>query len=121
MNTLYGLIHVSYTRDERDTVAYSILFRVTISPNAHTQVTFETLFVGAQCATLFEGNKVIWSPDITVTNSREFFVENDSTDGLITNLFTTQIEKNSGMIFFRENDWIVTSSFANQAVTSKRS
>jgi hypothetical protein len=33
LSTLYGLIHVSCTRDERDTVANSILLRVTIPPN----------------------------------------------------------------------------------------
>jgi hypothetical protein len=46
LSTLYSIVHVSYTRDECDIIANSILFRVTISPNAHTLVIFEPLFVG---------------------------------------------------------------------------
>ncbi len=84
LSTLYGLMHVSYTRDERDTMANSILLRVTIPPNARARVMFEPLFVGAECATLIESNNVIWSSDPTATNHREFNVEQDLITGLIT-------------------------------------
>ncbi|CAF0940128.1 unnamed protein product [Rotaria sordida] len=53
-NTLYDLVHVLYTHNERDTIAESILLRVIIPPNAQARVMFETSFVGGQCATLIE-------------------------------------------------------------------
>jgi alpha-L-rhamnosidase len=84
LSTLYGLVHVSYTRDERDTVGNSILLRVTVPPNAQARVVFEPLFVGGQCATLIEGNQVIWSSDASTANHREFNVQKDSTTGLMT-------------------------------------
>jgi alpha-L-rhamnosidase len=84
LSTLYGLVHVSYTRDERDTVSNSILLRVTIPPNARARVMFEPLFVGGQCKTLIEGNKVIWSSDIGIMNDQGFDIEKDSTTSLMT-------------------------------------
>jgi alpha-L-rhamnosidase len=84
LSTLYGVIHVSYTRDERNTIANSILLRVTIPPNAQARIMFEPLFVGGQCTTLIESNKVIWSSDVATTNHREFGVEKDSATGLMT-------------------------------------
>ena len=38
LSTFYGMVHVSYTRDERDTMANSVLLRVTIPPNAQARV-----------------------------------------------------------------------------------
>ena len=58
LSTLYGIVHVSYTRDEHDTVSNSILVRVSIPPNARSRVMFEPLFDDAQCKTLMEGGKV---------------------------------------------------------------
>ncbi|CAF4113656.1 unnamed protein product [Rotaria sordida] len=84
LSTLYGLIHVSYTRDERDTISNSILLRVTIPPNAQARVMFEPLFVGGQCKALIEGNKVIWSSDVNTMNDKGFSIEKDSTTGLMT-------------------------------------
>jgi hypothetical protein len=81
---LYGVVHVSYTRDEHDTVSNSILLRVTIPPNAQARVMFEPLFVGGQCKTLMEGNNVIWSSDIGTMNVQEFAIEKDLTSGLMT-------------------------------------
>jgi alpha-L-rhamnosidase len=84
LSTLYGLVHVSYTRDERDTIANSILLRVTIPPNAQAHVMFEPLFAGGQCATLMEGGEVIWSSDGVAANHPEFVVEKDAKMGLMT-------------------------------------
>jgi alpha-L-rhamnosidase len=84
LSTLYGLIHVSYTRDERDTVANSILLRVTIPPNAQACVMFEPLFPGGQCATLIEGNQVIWSSNTVVINDQKFNIEKDLATGLMS-------------------------------------
>jgi alpha-L-rhamnosidase len=84
LSTLYGLVHISYTRDERDTIANSILLRVTIPPNARARIIFEPLFVGGQCATLIENDKVIWSSDAVATNYQEFNVEKDAATGLMT-------------------------------------
>jgi alpha-L-rhamnosidase len=78
LSTLHGLVHVSYTRDERDTVANSILLRVAIPPNARACVMFEPLFVGGQCVTLIEGDQIIWSSDVATTNHGEFQVKEDS-------------------------------------------
>jgi alpha-L-rhamnosidase len=83
LSTLYGLIHISYTRDERDTMANSILLRVTIPPNAKARVMFEPLFPGGQCATLTEGNNLIWSSNTAIGN-QEFNVKKDSTTGLMS-------------------------------------
>ncbi|CAF1652859.1 unnamed protein product [Didymodactylos carnosus] len=84
LSTLYGLVHVSYTRDERDTVSNSILLRVTIPPNAQARVMFEPLFVGGQCKVLIEGNKVIWSSDVDTMNDQRFGIEKDSATRLMT-------------------------------------
>jgi alpha-L-rhamnosidase len=83
LSTLYGLVHVSYTRDERDTVANSILVRVTIPPNARAHVMFEPLFTGGHCVTLIEGDKIIWSANNIPTHLQGFEVERDVT-GLMT-------------------------------------
>jgi alpha-L-rhamnosidase len=84
LSTLYGLVHVSYTRDERDTVSNSILLRVSIPPNAQARVMFEPLFVGGKCKTLIEGGKMIWSSDVSSTNVEGFEIEKDSTTDLMT-------------------------------------
>ncbi|CAF1241697.1 unnamed protein product [Rotaria sp. Silwood1] len=84
LSTLYGLVHVSYTRDERDIVANSILLHVTIPPNARARVIFEPLFIGGQCRTLIEGQQVIWSSDVSKRHVEGFDIEKDSTTGLMT-------------------------------------
>jgi alpha-L-rhamnosidase len=84
LSTLYGLVHISYTRDERDTIANSILLRVTIPPNTQARVMFEPLFNGGQCATLIENHEVIWSSDVGSTNDRKFNIEKDLETGLMT-------------------------------------
>ena len=84
LSTLYGLVHVSYTRDERDTIANSIRLRVTVPVNARARVMFEPLFVGAQCHKLTEGDQIIWSSDVSLINQREFNVEKDPVSGLMT-------------------------------------
>jgi hypothetical protein len=84
LSTLYGLVHVTYTRDERDTTANSILLRVTIPPNARGRVMFEPLFVGGQCATLIEGGEVIWSSDTDSTNDQKLDVEKDPVTGIMS-------------------------------------
>jgi alpha-L-rhamnosidase len=83
LSTLYGLVHISYTRDEHDTIANSILLRVTIPPNAQARVIFEPLFIGGQCATLMEGGEVIWSSDGATANHPGFSVEKEPTTGLM--------------------------------------
>jgi alpha-L-rhamnosidase len=84
LSTLYGIVHVSYTRNEYDTVANSILLRVTIPPNAYARVVFEPLFIGGHCARLIEGNKVIWSTNTSSTNLQQFEIERDTVTGLMT-------------------------------------
>ena len=85
LSTLHGLVRVSYTRDERDTVSNSILLRVTIPPNAQGRLMLEPLFVGAQCKRIIEGDRVVWSPsDSSVANVPEFNIEKDAANGLMT-------------------------------------
>jgi alpha-L-rhamnosidase len=84
LSTLYGLVHISYTRDERDIIANSILLRITVPPNARARVIFEPLFVGGQCEKLVEGDAAIWSSDGMATNHQEFDVEKDAGTGLMT-------------------------------------
>jgi hypothetical protein len=84
LSTPYGLVHISYTRDERDTVANSILLRVTIPPNAKACVMLEPLFVGGQCARLIESGKVIWSLDSVSKNFEDFAIEKDAATGLMS-------------------------------------
>jgi hypothetical protein len=85
LSTLYGLVHVYYTRDQRDTtLSNSILLRVSIPPNAQARLIFEPLFIGAQCQKLIESNQVIWSADINTTNDQRFQIEKDSTTQLMT-------------------------------------
>ena len=83
LSTLYGLVHISYTRDERDTMTNSILLHVTIPPNTQGRVMFEPLFAGAQCATLMEGDAIIWSTDNLIRNHPDFRVEKDPETGLM--------------------------------------
>ena len=84
LSTLYGLVHVFYTRDERDTVLNSILLRVTIPPNVRARVMFEPLFVDGQCKILIESKKTIWSSDVGTMIDQGFDIEKDSTTGLMT-------------------------------------
>jgi len=79
LSTLYGLVHVSYTRDEHDTFANSILLRVSIPTNANAKVIFEPLFPGARCVTLTESHEVIWSNQYKNNN-----VFHDPKTGLMT-------------------------------------
>jgi alpha-L-rhamnosidase len=84
LSTLYGIVQVSYTRDERDTVSNSILLHVTIPPNTQGHVMFEPLFIGAQCKTLMEDNIIIWSSDDSRITIEEFEIEKDSQTGVMT-------------------------------------
>ncbi|UJR07641.1 hypothetical protein I4U23_011929 [Adineta vaga] len=47
LSTLHGLVHISYTRDEHDTISKPILLRVTIPPNVQARVVFEPFFHSA--------------------------------------------------------------------------
>ena len=79
LSTLYGVVHVTYTRDARDTITNSILLRVTVPTNARAKVVFEPLFPGARCMMLMESNQVIWSIRDKKTN-----VLQDPETGLMT-------------------------------------
>jgi alpha-L-rhamnosidase len=83
LSTLYGIVEVSYTRDERDTVPNSILLHVTIPPNTRSRVMFEPLFIGAKCKTLMEGDSIIWSSDNSGISMEEFEIEKDSQTGVM--------------------------------------
>jgi alpha-L-rhamnosidase len=61
LSTLYGLVHISYTRNENETFANSILLRITIPLNIKAKIIFEPLFLHARCVMLTEGDNVIWS------------------------------------------------------------
>ena len=61
LSTVFGWVHVSYTRDERDTSPNSIRLRLNIPANAEAEVLFEPLFAGARCVTMIEGGQTIWS------------------------------------------------------------
>ncbi|CAF1475050.1 unnamed protein product [Adineta ricciae] len=80
LSTLYGRVHVSYTRNEQDTAPKSILLRVTIPPNVQARVMFEPLFPGAQCQTLTENKRMIWSSNTSMMNVPEFIVGKDSSN-----------------------------------------
>jgi alpha-L-rhamnosidase len=84
LSTLFGIVQVSYTRDERDTVSNSILLRVTIPPNTQGRVMFEPLFIGAKCKTLMEGGRIIWSSEGGRINAEGFEIEKDSQTGVMT-------------------------------------
>ena len=84
LSTLYGLIHISYTRDERDTIPNSILLRVTIPSNTQARVLFQPLFPGAQCKILIESEKIIWTSNDTMINYQEFNIEKDQRTGLMS-------------------------------------
>jgi alpha-L-rhamnosidase len=84
LSTLYGLLHVSYTRDERDTLSNSIRLDVIIPPNARARIMFEPLFVGGQCKTIIESNKLIWSSDVSIRHDQQFYIEKESRTGLMT-------------------------------------
>ena len=52
--------------------------------NAQARVLFEPLFPGAQCTTLIESNKVMWTSNPTVACQREFNIEKDPRTGLMS-------------------------------------
>ena len=79
LSTLYGLVHVSYTRRQPQTFANSILLKVSIPSNAQAHVVFEPLFSGARCIGINENNEVLWSK----TNPSNQVIE-DSRTGLMT-------------------------------------
>ncbi len=87
LSTLYGIVHVSYTRDEQDTIPNSVLLRVSIPSNARGRVMFEPLFVDGECKTLIEDNKVIWSSDAGISNVEGFIIEKDK----MTNMMIVHI------------------------------
>ena len=78
------VLYISHARDERDRIANCILPRVTIPPNAQARVLIEPLFPGAQCTTLIESNKVMWTSNPTVACQREFNIEKDPRTGLMS-------------------------------------
>lgn len=84
LNTLYGLVHVSYTRDKQDTLANSIKLRVTIPSNAQARVMFEPLFTGGRCVRLVEGDNIIWSMNTTPDHLQNFEVKQNVMTGLMT-------------------------------------
>ena len=61
VNTIHGLVQLSYTRDEQETFANSIRMTVVIPSNAKARLTFEPLFLGARCVMLTESNEIVWS------------------------------------------------------------
>ncbi|CAF1122091.1 unnamed protein product [Adineta ricciae] len=76
LSTLYGVVHVSYTRD---TSPNAISFRITIPGNSQAKVIFEPLFPDAKCAAIIESNQVIWS-----STNKQNNVDEDSQTGLMT-------------------------------------
>jgi alpha-L-rhamnosidase len=84
LSTLYGIVHVSYTRDEHDTIPNSILLRVSIPPNVRSRIMYEPLFVGAQCKRLMESGKLIWSSDMNIGEIEGFEIQNDDRTGIMT-------------------------------------
>lgn len=83
LSTLYGLVHIAYTRDEHDTlVSNSIRLRVTIPANSLARIIFEPLFRGARCARLIENNSLIWSVDSNSLN-RKSNIDNELDTGLL--------------------------------------
>ncbi len=84
LSILYGIVQVSYTRNERDTVSNSILLHLTIPPNTQGLVMFEPLFIGAKCKTLMEDDIIIWSSDDSRITIEEFKIEKDSQTGVMT-------------------------------------
>jgi len=44
LSTLYGLVHISYTRNENDTFTNSILLQITIPSNTKARIILEPLF-----------------------------------------------------------------------------
>ena len=68
LSTLYGLVQISYTRDEQDTLKNSIRLRVTIPANVNAELIFEPLFPGARCALLTESSQIVWSKDYQQSN-----------------------------------------------------
>lgn len=84
LSTLHGLVHVSYTRDETDTISNSILLQVTIPPNARARIIFEPLFAGAECKTLIEGHLIIWSSDSSNRLANIFDIEKNSKTNMLS-------------------------------------
>lgn len=64
LDTQYGLLRLSYTRDQ---IPNSIIIRVTIPVNIQAKLIFEPLFVGAKCLKLIEGNEMIWSKNLNIS------------------------------------------------------
>ncbi|CAF0783806.1 unnamed protein product [Adineta ricciae] len=90
LSTLYGLIHISYTRNENDTFANSILLRITIPSNTRSKLIFEPLFPHARCVMLTEGDRVIWHDALDAVVDKDETVFYDSNKQLLT------VQTNSG-------------------------
>ncbi|CAM2710602.1 unnamed protein product [Rotaria socialis] len=84
LSTLYGLIHISYTRDEHDTISNSILLHITVPTNTQARIILEPLLIGGRCKTLIEGHNIIWSSDIGNRYVEGFDIEKDSITGFMT-------------------------------------
>jgi alpha-L-rhamnosidase len=82
LNTLHGLVHVAYTRNEHDLVANSIRLRLYIPANVQARVIFEPLFPDAQCIRLTEGDESIW-PISPKSSTTKYTIENEPETGLM--------------------------------------
>ena len=67
LNTIYGLVHIAYTRDIQPN---TIQLRLNIPVNTKASLILEPLFPKAKCIRLIENNHLIWSIDSSLTFSQ---------------------------------------------------
>ena len=92
LNTLHGLVHVAYTRDERDTVANAIRLRLTIPTNTQARVIYEALFLGARYVRFIEGDKLIWSSSTKSSTEKHNIAHEAETGLMIVHIGSGQYE-----------------------------
>ena len=68
VNTIYGPIHLAYTRDETYLSPNAIQLRLNLPANSRAQLVLEPLFPQAQCVRLIENGQVLWSIDAPSTH-----------------------------------------------------
>ena len=82
LSTLYGLVHIAYTRDEHQLPANTIRLRLNIPPNTQARVIFEPLFPRARCIKLIEGDESIWPMSSDLSPQRHN-IDSDPASGLM--------------------------------------
>lgn len=83
LNTIYGLVHLAYTRDKEDVIPNSIHLTLHVPINLNADLILEPLFSGARCSQIVEDDQLIWSVHSSIS-PQSSNIQTHSEDHLVT-------------------------------------